>query len=93
MKTLCQNNQVCWNSVKVVGNLIRYSFGCEERHLCEALYKNGFGTPGGTGKRSTGGISICDACCVGDYCNREDCFALRTHFNASNFAVLTTPSG
>ena len=40
--------------------------------LCAALVANGINQ---TGKRQ--GVKLCDACCSGNECNKEDCFSLR----------------
>ncbi|XP_069114837.1 prestalk protein-like [Argopecten irradians] len=75
----CQHMEVCMNSVNVVGGLIRYSYGCKQRHICKVAAQNG--------KRQDG-VTVCTSCCVGDQCNRGDCFTL---MKAMTPAMFTLP--
>ncbi|XP_033759290.1 uncharacterized protein LOC117341528 isoform X2 [Pecten maximus] len=71
----CQDTEVCSNSVSADGAFLRYSFGCEQKHICAEFAAHG--------RRSA--ITICSSCCVGDECNKADCFQLAQNMTREMF--------
>ncbi|XP_021349352.1 uncharacterized protein LOC110447774 isoform X1 [Mizuhopecten yessoensis] len=83
---VCQDTEVCSAGIHIEGgSLVRYSLGCESKHLCreQAAYL----TPGHPGRAIVNAISICDSCCVSDHCNKADCYVLMKNMTVSMFST------
>ncbi|XP_033759293.1 uncharacterized protein LOC117341529 isoform X2 [Pecten maximus] len=74
-RVTCQDTEVCKNDIFVDGGLLRYSFGCEDTYKCKAFLALGVGSH--TGRRDDMAVGLCSSCCVGDECNKGDCFQMR----------------
>ncbi|XP_060072984.1 uncharacterized protein LOC132552806 [Ylistrum balloti] len=93
-RQVCQDTEICKSAIHVVGGLIRYEFGCESLHLCQAFLDNDGTTVAPAGRRNTEseGITICSACCRGKDCNREDCYVTHSKMTADSLLPPTTPA-
>lgn len=96
-RTICQETQVCGNEITVVGGtMVRYNYYCEERHLCHTAYQSLEKLRGTSSRKArsshSDGIAVCNSCCIGNECNKSDCFFLQHNFTSADFAPLTTPS-
>lgn len=94
-RQVCQDTEICKSAIHIVGGLIRYEFGCESLHLCQAFLNNDERTtaaPSGRRNTENEGVTICSACCRGKDCNREDCYTTHSKMTANNLLPPTTPA-
>uniref|UniRef100_A0A194ANC3 Sodefrin-like factor n=1 Tax=Pinctada fucata TaxID=50426 RepID=A0A194ANC3_PINFU len=90
-KDTCQDTQVCHTGVVYINGGIRFTYGCEDRHRCEAFINHKNKTDSvSSGKRQDVGVHLCDACCTGNECNKEDCFALYKKMSLASIGVGNT---
>ncbi|XP_033759295.1 uncharacterized protein LOC117341530 [Pecten maximus] len=74
----CQDTEVCSNNLFVDANLLRYSFGCMSKSTCAAFAHNGRSV-------ERDGLLMCSSCCIGDLCNKNDCFTLKQSMTPGMF--------
>ncbi|XP_021349410.1 uncharacterized protein LOC110447803 [Mizuhopecten yessoensis] len=81
----CQDRKVCYAGIHIEYSSLRYSFGCQDKHLCQNSAAND--VVGHPGREVANGQSICDACCDSDYCNKVDCYILKKNMTNQMFAT------
>uniref|UniRef100_A0A194AP13 Sodefrin-like factor n=1 Tax=Pinctada fucata TaxID=50426 RepID=A0A194AP13_PINFU len=86
----CQDTEVCHTGIRIVDNLVRYEYGCEDKHRCKAFIQN-INKTDSLGKRDGVGVKICDACCDGHECNRKDCFEIQKSMTLQSIGAVPTP--
>ncbi|XP_033758143.1 uncharacterized protein LOC117340493 [Pecten maximus] len=71
----CLDTEMCSTAIHLVGGRIRYEFGCSSKSLCAALAGN---APASNVRSGNSGVTICSTFCVGNDCNRQDCYTLQS---------------
>ncbi|XP_069104774.1 uncharacterized protein [Argopecten irradians] len=82
--TTCDPTEACKTAIHVIGGVIRYEYGCEQKHLCAAFLSSDIRN------FNNERVTICSACCVTNNCNEnDDCYTL--HHSMTQDMFTSTP--